>query len=72
VGQTLARLELQVVVASWVAAAEWRPGQVLEQMMMAKQKEQQMQQQRPWPVPRELELLELWAGRQLLWLVFRW
>ena len=41
VGQTLARLELQVMVASLVAAFEWTPGHMLEEMMVVKQKQQE-------------------------------
>ena len=40
VGQSLARLELQVVVASLVAAFKWSPGQILEKMMLVLKEKQ--------------------------------
>ena len=45
VGQTLARLELQVVVAAMVAGFNWTPGKVLEEEMKQEEKKLQHQQQ---------------------------
>ena len=41
VGQTLARLELQVVVAAMVAGFNWTPGKVLEDLIRKEERKQQ-------------------------------
>jgi hypothetical protein len=45
VGQTLARLELQVVVASLVAGFNWTPGQCLQDEVRNQQQQKQQQEQ---------------------------